>query len=161
MKRLSIIALVIALLLPLAIWAQCGICNKEGKDAGCGMTMQNASVTTNPATRLDGFNKPIKLDANHYFTYNFSKKPKLGTAILEVKVFNKDKKISKDFEVFAASDMPSMKGAHATGDVKLKANKKGILLVPINFVMPGVWQVDLKFMKDGKKVFDGFFNQKI
>lgn len=161
MKRLSIIALVVALTLPLAIWAQCGICNKETKDAGCGMTMQNASATTSPALRLEGFNKPIKLDANHYFTYNFAKKPKLGTAILEVKVYGKNKKLSKDFEVFAASDMPSMKGAHATGDVKLKTNKKGVLLVPINFVMPGVWQIDLKFMNNGKKVLDGFFSQKI
>jgi hypothetical protein len=121
----------------------------------------HASVTNSPAVQLAGYNKPNMIDAGYYFTYSFAKKPKMGMATLIVKVYGKDKKINKAFEVFATSDMPSMKGAHATGDVKLKPNKKGELLVPINFVMPGVWQVDLKFVRAGKQVFSGYFTLKI
>jgi hypothetical protein len=153
MKKLTIITIILAVTLPIAIWAQCASCpQNEGKDVKAG----KAELKT-----LVGYNKVNWIDATHYFTYNFDKKPKLGTSVLKVKVYDKTKKINNSYEVFAVADMPSMKGMHNSGDIKFKANKKGELLVPLNFVMPGVWQVDLKFVKDGKQTFGGSFELKI
>jgi hypothetical protein len=153
MKKLTLITIILAVLLPLAIWAQCANCPKtDGK---------SAKVEKTDLKPLAGYNKAIALDANHYFTYSFAKKPKLGTAILKVLVYDKARKISNAYTVFANADMPSMKGMHNTGDLKLVANKKGELLVPVSFVMPGVWQVDLTFNKDGKQAFSGYFQLKI
>lgn len=158
MKKLRSILLIIVTVLPIAIWAQCGGC-PVSKDCE---TTTNGSVGSKPETRkLAGYNKVNWINENYYFTYDFAKKPKMGTTILRVKVYNKTKKISNVFDVYADADMPSMRGAHATGDIKLKPNKKGELLVPVNFVMPGVWQVDLKFKKDSKSIFEGSFQLKI
>lgn len=153
MKKLTLISIVLAMMLPIAIWAQCGSCDKHDSKG-------KAEVKSNMKS-LAGYNKVNWIDENHYFTYSFDKKPKMGVAILKVKVYDKAKKPNQSFEVFADADMPSMKGAHSTGDVKLKANKKGELLVPINFVMPGEWLVELKFNKGGNQVFCGCFNVKI
>lgn len=157
MKKLSLILLIISIMLPIAIWSQCGSCAAQSSCASGSMGNDGSAN----AKALAGYNKINWISASHYFTYSFDKKPKIGTAILKVKVYNKNKKINNVYEVFSVADMPSMKGAHASGDVKLKANKKGELLVPINFVMPGVWQVDLKFMKDGKQAYLGAFQVKI
>jgi hypothetical protein len=51
--------------------------------------------------------------------------------------------------------MPSMRGAHDSGDVDFKLNKKNDYLLPVNIVMPGDWEVRVTFLKDGKPVFHG------
>ena len=157
MKKLTLSLLVIALVIPFAIWSQCGSCAaKSSCETG---SMGNDG--TMASKTLAGYNKVNWINESYSFTYSFDKKPKLGNAILKVKLFNKAKKLNNDYEVFAVADMPSMRGMHASGDVKLRANKKGELLVPINFVMPGEWQVDLKFVKAGKQVYAGNFKLKI
>jgi hypothetical protein len=135
------------------LWAQCGSCNSHDSK---GKTEVKSEMKT-----LAGYNKVNWIDENHYFTYSFDKKPKIGVSILKVKVYDKSKKLVNIFDVFANADMPSMKGAHSSGDVKLKANKKGELLIPINFVMPGEWLVEMKFKKGGAQVFCGCFGVKI
>jgi hypothetical protein len=153
MKKLMLITLLVAIMLPIAIWAQCADCPKTDGKA--------IKAEKSQAVTLPGYNKKINLPDGKYFTYAFTKKPKLGTAILQVNVYDKKAKLSDDFEVYMIADMPSMKGMHSSGDVKMKANKKGALLAPVNFVMPGVWEVQLKFVKDGKSVYNGAFQLKI
>jgi len=157
MKKLTLALLIIAIMLPFAVWAQCGSSATQSSCASGSMGNDGKAVVK----LLAGYNKANWVNNSYYFTYNFDKKPKLGNSILKVKLYNKAKKLNNDFEVFAVADMPSMKGMHASGDLKLKPNKKGELLVPLNFVMPGVWQVELKFMKDGKPVYNGCFDLKI
>lgn len=157
MKKLTFALLLVAIMLPFAVWSQCGSCAAQSSCAS-GSVGNDGAVK---AKALAGFDKVNWISDTHYFTYNFDKKPKLGTTILKVKVFNKAKKLNNLYEVYAVSDMPSMKGAHASGDMKLKPNKKGELLVPVNFVMPGIWQIDLKFMKDGKQAYLGSFQVRI
>jgi hypothetical protein len=157
MKKLALTLLIVSILLPFAIWAQCSSCASKSTCA----SGEIGNSGTPAAKMLAGYNKVNWINENYSFTYAFDKKPKLGNAILKVKVLNKAKKITGDYEVFATADMPSMKGMHASGDIKMKANKKGELLVPLNFVMPGVWQVDLKFVKGGKQAFAGSFQLKI
>jgi len=153
MKKLMLLTIILAFTLPVALFAQCRSCNDS--DA------KKARVTKTERKVMAGYNKANWVDANYYFTYSFVKKPKLGTSILKVNVYDKDKKAYNGFKVYADSDMPSMRGAHNTGNMELKPNKKGDLLIPINFVMPGVWEVQLTFMKDGKQVYCGCFELKI
>jgi hypothetical protein len=99
--------------------------------------------------------KQYKIDDNYSFVYQFAKKPKMGTAVLKVSVFDKAGKKVKDLDIFGSYDMPSMRGHHATGPDKIKTNKKNDYLMPVNFVMPGGWEIVLTFQKDGKSVYDG------
>ena len=153
MKKIIMAIVIIAVLLPVAAWAQCGNCASHDKKS---VTMDKSDKTT-----LPGYNKKIDLPDGKYFTYNFTKKPKLGASILKVSIFDKKGRLSDDYDVFITADMPSMRGAHASGDTRMKANKKGDLLAPVNFVMPGIWEVEMKFMKDGKQPFCGCFELKI
>jgi hypothetical protein len=164
MKKLTLITILLAVMLPVAIWAQCAGCpTKEGKSddsvkMSSGKSDSNSKIA---AVALPGYNKPVQLPDSKYFKYSFASKPKMGTSILNVSVYDKKNRLSDDFEVFISADMPSMRGAHDSGDVKMKANKKGVLLTPINFVMPGVWEVTLKFFKEGKHTNTFTFELKI
>jgi hypothetical protein len=91
----------------------------------------------------------------YYFIYDFDKKPQMGTIIMKVQVFSKDGKQDTSLEISGAADMPSMRGAHSTGDKPFQLNKKGDYLLPVNVVMPGDWEVVLTFFKDKKPVFTG------
>lgn len=91
----------------------------------------------------------------YYFVYDFDKKPQMGTIIMKVQVFSKDGKQDSSLEITGSADMPSMKGAHSTGDQLFKLNKKGDYLLPVNVVMPGDWEVVLNFLKDKKPIYTG------
>jgi hypothetical protein len=91
----------------------------------------------------------------YYFIYNFDKKPQMGTIIMKVQVYAKDGKQDSSLEITGNADMPSMKGAHGTGEQIFKLNKKGDYLLPVNVVMPGEWEVVLNFLKDKKPIYTG------
>jgi len=99
--------------------------------------------------------KKVPIGNDYYFIYGFDKKPKLGTMIMKVEIFTKEGKKDTSFEVKADSGMPSMKGAHESGDHSFKLSKKGDYLLPIDIVMPGGWEVRFTFSKDGKVIFRG------
>jgi len=83
----------------------------------------------------------------YYFLYEFDKTPKMGMAILKVQLFDKDGKQVTGLDIIGQSDMPSMRGAHDSGEVAFKLNKKGDYLLPVNVVMPGDWEVLLTFSR--------------
>lgn len=91
----------------------------------------------------------------YQFIYNFDKKPQMGTIIMKIQVFTKDGKQDTSLEIIGDADMPSMKGAHSSGNQLFKQNKKGDYLLPVNVVMPGEWEVVLNFLKDKKPIFTG------
>jgi hypothetical protein len=90
-----------------------------------------------------------------YFIYEFDKKPKMGTAILKIQLFDKDGKQISDLEITGQSDMPSMRGAHDSGEVAFTLNKKGDYLMPVNIVMPGDWEVLLTLSRSKIVIFRG------
>jgi hypothetical protein len=106
-------------------------------------------------TPLPGPGKKCWIHEEMYFAYKFSEKPKMGTVILIVQVFNKKGDQLTPFTIEGRSDMPSMRGAHDSGEQEFKLNKKGDYLLPVNIVMPGDGEVRLTFLKDGKPVFYG------
>ncbi|RJR16875.1 MAG: hypothetical protein C4582_13880 [Desulfobacteraceae bacterium] len=92
---------------------------------------------------------------DYYFVCQFDKKPQMGTLIMKIQIFTKNGSQDSSFEITGNADMPSMRGAHGTGDKYFKVNKKGDYLLPISVVMPGEWEVELKFLKDKKSVYTG------
>ena len=99
----------------------------------------------------------IPLGNDYYFIYGFDKRPKLGAVIMKVQIFGRDGKKDTSFSVMADAGMPSMKGAHETGDQPFKLSQKGDYLLPINIVMPGGWEIRLTVLKDGKTIFRGSY----
>jgi len=99
----------------------------------------------------------VSLDADHYFTYGFDRQPKLGAAIMRVEIYSRDGKRDTSYVVKGDADMPSMRGAHSTGDKAFSLSKKGVYLLPVQLVMPGDWEVRLTFEKNGKPVFRGAY----
>jgi hypothetical protein len=91
----------------------------------------------------------------NYFTWEFDKTPKMGTSILIIKLYDRDGKRVTDVAVTGQSDMPSMRGAHDSGEVAFKNNKAGDYLLPVNVVMPGDWEVRLTFSRNGIVIFRG------
>ena len=99
----------------------------------------------------------VPLDTDHYFIYGFTKPPKLGTAIMRVEVFTRDGKRDTSFTVKGDADMPSMRGAHSTGNKEFALSAKGVYLLPVRLVMPGDWEVRFTFVKNGKTVLRGAY----
>lgn len=91
----------------------------------------------------------------NYFTWEFDKTPKMGTSILIIKLYDKNGKRVSDLAIIGQSDMPSMRGAHDSGEVAFKTNKAGNYLMPVNVVMPGDWEVRLTFSRNGIVIFRG------
>jgi hypothetical protein len=106
---------------------------------------------------LAGYGKKCVIDQDYSFTYDFDQRPKMGTAILIVKLFDKNGERRTDLEIIGNSGMPSMSGAHDSGDVPFKLNKKGNYLLPVSVVMAGGWEVKLAFLKDKKVIYRGKF----
>lgn len=90
-----------------------------------------------------------------YFTWEFDKTPKMGTSILIIKLYDKDGRRVNDLAVTGRSDMPSIRGAHDSGEVAFKTNRAGDYLMPVSVVMPGDWEVRLTFSRNGIVVFRG------
>jgi hypothetical protein len=101
--------------------------------------------------------KHIALDADHYFIYGFDKPPKLGTRIMKVEIFNRDGKRDTSFVVKGDADMPSMRGAHSTGDKEFSLSAKGAYLLPVRLVMPGDWEIRLTLQKKEAVIFRGAY----
>lgn len=111
--------------------------------------------STLPALRAG---EKIKIDADHYFIYSFDKKPQMGTVIMKVQVFDNAGRQDSSYEITGDSGMPSMRGAHDSGEKPFKLNKKGDYLLPVDVVMPGDWEVRLQFYKEKQPVFLGRVN---
>jgi hypothetical protein len=99
----------------------------------------------------------VPLDGSSYFTYGFSKSPKVGTSIMRVEIFSKDGKRDTSFSIKGDADMPSMRGAHSAGEQDFTLSNKGVFLLPVHLAMPGDWEVRLRFLKNGKTVLRGSY----
>jgi hypothetical protein len=107
---------------------------------------------------MPGPGKKVPIGNGAYLIYGFDKKLKMGTVIMKVELYTPDGKRDTSLEVLADSGMPSMRGAHETGDQPFKLSRKGDYLLPINIVMPGDWEIRLTVRKDGKVLFRGRYN---
>ena len=88
-------------------------------------------------------------------TYDFDKKPSMGMVIVKLRIFNKKGDRVTSLKVTGDSGMPSMRGAHDSGETLFKLNRKGDYLLPVNVVMPGDWEIKVKFIRDKKVLYRG------
>ena len=102
--------------------------------------------------------KKVPIGNGYYLIYGFDKRPKMGMVIMKAEVFTAEGKKDTTFEVKADAGMPSMSGAHETGDKAFSLSNKGDYLLPINIVMPGDWEIRLTVSKEGKVIFRGRYN---
>jgi hypothetical protein len=102
--------------------------------------------------------KKVPIEGGSYLIYGFDKALKMGTVIMKVEVFNAQGKKDTGVEVKADAGMPSMRGAHETGERAFQLSNKGDYLLPIGLVMPGDWEIRLTVLKDGKVMFRGRYN---
>ena len=104
---------------------------------------------------MPGTGKKVPIGNGAYLLYGFDKKPKMGTIIMKVEAYTPDGKRDTSLEVLGDSGMPSMRGAHETGDQPFKLSRKGEYLLPVNIVMPGDWEIRVTIKKGGKVIFRG------
>jgi len=107
---------------------------------------------------IPGTGKKVPIGNGAYLIYGFDEKPKMGMVIMKVEVYTPDGKRDTALELLGDSGMPSMRGAHETGDQPFKISKKGDYLLPVNIVMPGDWEVRITVKKGGKVIFRGRHN---
>ena len=114
---------------------------------GTGLNAGTAQAEEVEYKELPRPGKKCPLDEDFYFIYEFTTKPRMGMAILRVQIFDQSGNQSAPFKILGRYDMPSMAGAHDSGDQELKLNKKNDYLLPVNIVMPGEWEVKLTFRR--------------
>jgi hypothetical protein len=154
--RIIILFLLIVSFIPLSIYGETHKVQKSTskKDVSpVSGTDQAAAYSPMP-----GPGKRIPIGNGYYFIYGFDKKPKLGTVIMKIEIFTVDGNKDTSLEAKADAGMPSMKGAHETGERAFKISKKGDYLLPISIVMPGDWEIRLSISKDKKVIFKGRYN---
>ena len=76
---------------------------------------------------------------------------------MRVEIFTQDGRRDTTFVVKGDADMPSMRGAHSTGARTFSISKKGVYLLPIQFVMPGDWEVRLTIESSGGMLLRGAY----
>lgn len=113
------------------------------------------TITAGDDKPLANPGQKIPLGADHYFVYGFDKPPKLGTSVMRVEIFTNNGSRDTTYVVKGDADMPSMRGAHSTGDKQFYISGKGVYLLPVQLVMPGVWEFRFTFDKNGKKALNG------
>jgi hypothetical protein len=109
-------------------------------------------------TPMPGPGKKVPIGNGYYLIYGFDEKPTMGMVIMKIEVFTDKGKKDTTFEMKADAGMPSMGGAHETGDKAFRLSNKGDYLLPINIVMPGDWEIRLAVSKEGKIIFRGKYN---
>ncbi len=151
MKRLFVVSVVLLTLFPRAPVIAVG--SHDHKPTGKGNEPSSPTVGEPIYNRMPDPGKRVMIGNDFYFIYGFDKKPKMGTVIVRVELFTRDGKRDTSFEIKGDAGMPSMKGAHDTGDRPFRLSSKGVYLLPVDIVMPGNWEIRLTFLKDGKVMF--------
>lgn len=106
-------------------------------------------------TAVPGAGKKCSINDDYYFKYEFNETPKMGMSILKIQIFDRKNNQAVPFKMIGRSDMPSMRGAHDSGDVEFKLNRKNDYLLPVNVVMPGDWEIRVTMTLNGQAVFHG------
>jgi hypothetical protein len=120
-----------------------------------GTWMAAAEVEFKPLAKAG---QKTAISADLFIVYRFSERPKMGTVVLKIQVFDKEGRKVTPVTIRGRSDMPSMRGAHDSDLTDFKLSRKNDYLLPVNIVMPGDWEVQLTFWKDGKAIFFGRVN---
>jgi hypothetical protein len=146
-------AVLVLSFLPLSAAPVLAVDHKASRPGGAAPAASSGKEPVFPSMPAPG--KKVPFGTSHYLIYGFDKKPKLGTVIVKIAIFSNNGDRDTSFEVLGDSGMPSMKGAHETGEQPFRLSKKGEYLLPVNIVMPGDWEVRITIKKAGNVIFRG------
>jgi hypothetical protein len=105
---------------------------------------------------LEKSGKKYSIGSGYSLIYEYSKKPAIGLLVLKLRIFEeRSGKQVHSLNVSGESGMPSMRGAHDSGEKTFQLNKKGDYLLPIDVVMAGKWEVVLRVKDKGTTLFTG------
>jgi hypothetical protein len=96
----------------------------------------------------------VPLSDGGHFSWKFSERPKLGVVIVNLQAFGADGKPDTGYELVGEYGMPSMRH-HDSGPRPFILNKKGHYLFPVEFSMPGEWEIVIRVSRDGKHLYEG------
>ena len=100
--------------------------------------------------------KKVQIGNDNYMIYGFVEKPKMGSVIMKIQVFNKEGEKDRSLVITADSwmpSMPSMDGGHDT----FMLSRNGDYLTPVHISMPGDWEIKLTLSQKGKVIFRGSY----
>ena len=61
-----------------------------------------------------------------------------------IRAFDKNRRPVTNLRLSANAYMPSMRGAHDTGDKPMQLNRSNRYAIPVNFMMLGDWEIEIK-----------------
>ncbi len=122
-------------------------------DDCCKVGESKAKPVTKSAILNPG--QKIALPDGNFLVYKFSQKPALGTAVVVVKIVDAKGTQIAPYTIRGNAGMPSMQGAHDSGEVAFELNKRKDYLLPVNVVMQGAWEVKIKVKKGSEEIFKG------
>jgi hypothetical protein len=105
---------------------------------------------------MPGPGEKVPIGNGNYMMYGFVEKPKMGSIIMKIQVFNDKGEKDRSIAITADSGMPSMPSM-GTDHYAFQLSKKGDYLVPINISMPGDWEIKLTLVKDSKVIYRGSY----
>lgn len=100
--------------------------------------------------------KKVSIGNDNYMIYGFVEKPKMGSVIMKIQVFNKEGEKDRSLVITADSWMPSMPSMNGGHDTFMLSNN-GDYLTPIHISMPGDWEIKLILSKNRKVIFRGSY----
>jgi hypothetical protein len=166
MKNRSFFAIVVFAIFTIPLNSGChGSHNSSSPEHSPSVTRtsdQDSQASSQPNAQdmyktLPGPGEKINIGQNYYFTYGFTKPPKLGTSIMKVEIFTRGGQKDTTLVVKGDVDMPSMRGAHSMGNKDFSISEKGDYLLPVSLVMPGDWEFRFSFVKDGSTLLRGAY----
>ncbi len=121
-------------------------------------SLEKSGIQQAPAfVSMPGPGEKVPIGNGKSMIYGFVEKPKMGSVIMKIRVFNdkgeKDGSVSITADVWMPS-MPSMGTAHDT----FKLSKKGDYLMPVEITMPGDWEIKITVSQDGKVIYRGRYS---
>lgn len=96
----------------------------------------------------------IPLPDGGRFSWKFSEKPKLGVAIVNLQAYGPGGEPDTSYGLVGEYGMPTMR-YHDSGPKPFILSKKGHYLLPVEFTMPGEWEIVIRVSRDGKEIYEG------
>ncbi len=127
-----------------------------GSSIHAGSLETPATGQTPACVSLPGPGEKVPIGNGKSMIYGFVEKPKMGSVILKIQVFNDKGEKDGSVAITADSWMPSMPSMGTDHDT-FKLSRKGDYLVPVNITMPGDWEVKITIAKDGKVIYRGSY----
>jgi hypothetical protein len=100
--------------------------------------------------------KKVQIGNDNFMIYGFVEKPKMGSIIMKIQVFNKKGEKDRSLVITADSWMPSMPSMRGGQDT-FKLSHNGDYLTPIHISMPGDWEIKFTISRHGKVIFRGSY----